>query len=93
MIDEAEAAQARELLAALRDHVAEISQKLETAERRDRRTSVRGAIRDRRHQKALRQELYEAHRLIDGLHRRFPETLHISHGEHRPRVLSAGRPR
>jgi hypothetical protein len=93
MIDDAAAAQARELLAALHEHLAEISEKLETAERRDRRTSVRGALRDRRHEKALRQELYEAHRLIDGLHRRFPETLHISHGQHRPRVFSAGRTR
>lgn len=93
MIDDAGAAQARELLAALHEHVADISQKLETAERRERRRSTRGTVHYRRHEKALRQELYEAHRLIDGLHRRFPETLHISHREHGPRKFSADRSR
>jgi hypothetical protein len=37
--------------------------------------STRGALHDRREQAELRRDLYEAHRLIDGLHRRFAETL------------------
>jgi predicted nucleic acid-binding Zn-ribbon protein len=91
MVENVGTAQAREFLAALHEQVAELSQKLENAERRHRRTSIRGAAHDRRRQNALRQELHEAHRLIDGLHRRFPEALHVSHGEHGARALSARR--
>jgi hypothetical protein len=90
MAENAGAAQARELLGALHQHVAEISQKIEKAECRGRRASIRGAAPDRRLQSELRRELYEAHRLIDGLHRRFPETLHASQREHGRRVSSAG---
>ncbi|MCW2687251.1 MAG: hypothetical protein JWR37_2141 [Mycobacterium sp.] len=75
MVDNAGPAQARSLLGALHEQVAEISEKLETAERRDGRPSIRGAAHDRRHAASLRRDLYEAHRLIDGLHRSFPEAL------------------
>jgi hypothetical protein len=44
MADDAGAAQARELLGALHEHVADISHKLETAERRGRPASIRGAL-------------------------------------------------
>jgi hypothetical protein len=37
----------------------------------------------------LRRELYEAHRLIDGIHRRFPETLPRSATGRSSRALSA----
>lgn len=74
MIEEAGPAQARALLREMHQQVAEISQKIEKAEKRDCAGSVRGAAHDRRIQSALRRELYEAHRLIDGLHGRFPET-------------------
>ena len=74
MVDDAGSAQAWLLLGELYEQVGEISQKIETAESRGHRASIRGAAHDRRHQSALRRELYEAHRLIDGLHRRFPET-------------------
>jgi hypothetical protein len=90
MAENTGAAQARELLGALHEHVAEISQKIEKAECRGRRASIRGATHDRRLQSSLRRELYEAHRLIDGLHRRFPETLRTSQREHGRRVSSAG---
>jgi hypothetical protein len=88
MAEDAGAAQARALLRELRDQVADISNKLEAVER-DPRTSIRGASHDRRRQSALRRELYEAHRLIDGLHRRFPETLPRSVAQRARRVLSA----
>ncbi|KAA0080574.1 hypothetical protein CIW52_23510 [Mycolicibacterium sp. P9-64] len=89
MSEDAGAAQARALLRELGEHVAEISHKLEAAERRGARTSVRGATHDRKHRSTLRRELYEAHRLIDGLHRRYPETLPRSAAMRGNRVLSA----
>jgi hypothetical protein len=73
MVDDYGVAQARELLGALYGHVADISRKIELAERGSRPTSARGAVQDRRRKSALRRDLYEAHRLIDGLHLRFPE--------------------
>ena len=88
MAENAGPAQARELLGALHEHVDEISQKIEKAKCRGRRSSIRGAAHDRRLQNSLRQELYEAHRLIDGLHRRFPETLQVPQHERGPRALS-----
>jgi hypothetical protein len=90
MVEDAGADQARALLRALSDQVADISNKLEAVERRDPRTSIRGATHDRRRQSALRRELYEAHGLIDGLHRRFPETLPGPLAERARRVLTAG---
>ena len=90
MVEDAGAAQARALLRELCEQVADISHKLEAAERRGARTSVRGATHDRRHRSTLRRELYEAHRLIDGLHRRFPETLSNSGAARGSAVLSVG---
>jgi hypothetical protein len=84
MVEDVGAAQARALLREMHGQVFEVSRKLETAERRHRRTSIRGAAQDRRQLAALRRELYEVHRIIDGLHRRFPETLPAE------RVHSAG---
>jgi predicted nucleic acid-binding Zn-ribbon protein len=76
MVDDADIEQARELLRALYEQVEDISRKIEAAENRHRRsTYTRGAIHDQRLATSLRRDLYEAHRLIDGLHRRFPETL------------------
>jgi hypothetical protein len=75
MFDDAGSAQAWLLLGELYEQVGEISRKIETAESRGHRASIRGATHDRRQQSALRRELYEAHRLIDGLHRRFPQLL------------------
>lgn len=75
MIDHSAIAQARELLRALHEHVDEVSEKLEAAEQRNRRARARGTAPHNHRQAAeLRRDLYEAHRLIDGLHRRFPET-------------------
>jgi hypothetical protein len=88
MTEDAGAAQARALLRELGEHVAEISHKLEAAELRGARTSIRGATHDRRHRSTLRRELYEAHRLIDGLHRRYPETLPRAGAVRNSRVLS-----
>jgi hypothetical protein len=88
MSDDAGAAQARALLRELGEHVVEISHKLEAAELRGSRTSVRGATHDRKHRSTLRRELYEAHRLIDGLHRRYPETLPPSRAPRGSRTLS-----
>jgi hypothetical protein len=72
--DDADAAQARELLQSLHAHVDEISKKVESAENRTRRVQGHAAVVARRRVASLRHELYEAHGLIDRLHRRFPET-------------------
>lgn len=85
MVEDAGAAQARALLREMHEQVFEISRKLEHVERRHRRTSTRGASLDRRQLAALRRELYEAHHIIDGLHRRFPETMPVQR-----RTCSAG---
>ena len=65
--------QARELLQSLHAHIDEISEKVESAESRTRRVQGHAALIARRRVASLRHELYEAHRLIDGLHRRFPD--------------------
>ena len=75
MWDECGTAQARELLGELHSQVANISHKLDTVESRRRRISTRGAMLQHRQASILRRELCEAHRLIDGLHRRFPDAL------------------
>jgi hypothetical protein len=74
MREDADTAQARELLHCLYMQVDEISQKLEAAEEKSRHTNARNQVFARREAASLRQELYEAHRLIDGLHHRFPAT-------------------
>jgi hypothetical protein len=74
MREDADTAQARQLLHFLYAHVDEISQKLEAAEDRCRQENGRNQSRVRREAAILRRDLYEAHRLIDGLHRRFPAT-------------------
>ena len=73
MDGDAGSAQARALMKELRGHVAHISYKLEAAEQRNRRAQLRGIRRRDPAASALRRELREAHRLIDGLHRRFPD--------------------
>lgn len=75
MSDDAEALQARTLLKELRDQVEKVSRQLEIVERRNQRRSARGIAHIHRQQSELRRELREAHRLMDGLHRRYPETL------------------
>ena len=84
VIDDPDTAQALELLQSLHAHVDEISKKVESAENRTRRVQGHAALVARRRVASLRHELYEAHRLIDGLHRRFPEA--------RPRRMAGSRP-
>jgi predicted nucleic acid-binding Zn-ribbon protein len=73
MIEEPAVAQARLLLDALHEHVAEISEKLQGAERKNRNLRSMGTVSDQRRTAELRRDLYEAYRLIEGLHKRFPE--------------------
>ncbi|MCV7359798.1 hypothetical protein [Mycolicibacterium fluoranthenivorans] len=92
MTEDAAVSQARQLLTALYDQVADISHKLEIVDARNRRARSRGNARVDPRAGDLRRELYEAHRLIDGLHRRFPETS----PHHRPfagRHARPGQPR
>ncbi|KAA0101051.1 hypothetical protein CIW49_05960 [Mycolicibacterium sp. P1-18] len=74
MTDDVEAAQARALLEELRVQVEKVSRKIEIIERRNQRRSARGIAHVHRQRSELRRDLYEAHRLIDGLHRRYPQT-------------------
>jgi len=73
------AAQARELLREMNGQLADISHRLDKVQRRHQRRSARGAMLDRRQVSSLNRELHEAHRLIDGLHRRFPDALGAEH--------------
>ncbi len=95
MVDDAGSAQAQALLGELYGHVADISHKLEAAEARNRRARARGNTRKDPIAGILRRELYEVHRLIDGLHRRYPQTAPESRrptsGHHR-RAVSASPP-
>ena len=72
--DDAGHAQAQAFLSELYGHVSDISNKLEAADERNRRARARGTIRRDPIAGTLRRELHETHRLIDGLHRRFPDT-------------------
>ncbi len=91
MVDDAGSAQAQALLGELYGHVADISHKLEAADERNRRARARGNPRKDPIAGILRRELYEAHRLIDGLHRRYPQTAperRLATG-HQHRIVSA----
>lgn len=68
MPDSHDRAQAAQLRVELWRHVEEVSERLEQAERRERRRSDWS----RRESHRLRTELYETHHLIDALNRRFP---------------------
>jgi len=74
MSDDAEALQAQALLKELHVQVEKVCRKLEIVERRNQRRSARGIAHVHRQQSELRRELREAQRLVDGLHRRYPET-------------------
>ena len=73
MVEDAGSAQARALLNELYGHVRGISHKLEAADERNRRARARGTSRRDPIANTLRRELTETCRLIDGLHRRYPE--------------------
>jgi hypothetical protein len=72
--EDAGVAQARKLLDELYRHVADVSRKLEAADLRNQRARMRGTTRKDPIASVLRRDLYETHRLIDGLHRRYPAT-------------------
>ena len=74
MVEDADTAQARQLLQSLYAQVDEISEKLEAFESRTRQAHGGRENVVRRQAANLRRELYEAHRLIDGIHGRFPGT-------------------
>ena len=75
MVEDASVAQARVMLGSLEGHLTGLARKLERVEEEcNRRTSTRGAALQRRQRAQLRRDMYEAHRLIDGIHRRFPQT-------------------
>ena len=89
--EDADTAQARELLQTLYAHVDEVSDKLEAAEQKTLRAHGRSESLVRREAASLRRELYETHRLIDGLHRRFPVTRPERRWHRHPaRPMSAG---
>jgi hypothetical protein len=72
--DDAGSAQARAFLSELYGHCSELNQKLEAADERNRRARARGTHRRDPIAGTLRRELHETRRLIDGLHRRYPDT-------------------
>ena len=68
---DSDVAQARAMLSALNDHIARISGLLEKAERQRSRPNVSRSSTEA----TLRRDLYEAHRHVDRIHQRFPDTL------------------
>lgn len=75
MPNDADRAQARMLVSLLRHEITEISDELEAAEKRARRhPHKRGHDSGAKRIAVLRPRLYEAHRLLEGLYRRFPDT-------------------
>ena len=77
--EDAAVAQARMLVGLLRDEIAEISDKLKAPDSDVHRRTQHGHHQRVRRAAVLRRQFYEAHRLLDGLYRRFPETLDASH--------------
>jgi hypothetical protein len=75
MAEDAGVGQARMLVGLLRDEIAEISDKLKAPDSDVHRRTEHGHHRRVRRAAVLRRQFYEAHRLLDGLYRRFPETL------------------
>jgi Mg2+ and Co2+ transporter CorA len=75
MPENADLAQAQMLMRLLQDEINEVSDKIEAAERRARQPHQYGHGQLVRSIAQLRRQLYEAHRLVDGLHRRFPATI------------------
>ncbi|WP_234802588.1 hypothetical protein [Mycobacteroides salmoniphilum] len=76
MADDASLAQARVLLASLYEHINEVSQSMAKTEEWMRLPTRHPVALRRRQQRVheLRKDLYEAHHLVTGLHRRFPAT-------------------
>lgn len=91
--EDAGGAQARMLVGLLRDEITEISDKLKAPDSDVHRRTEHGHHQRVRRAAVLRRQFYEAHRLLDGLHRRFPETLDASHPRRAARrgVSSAAR--
>jgi hypothetical protein len=74
MVEDAGVAQARLLLALLQEQITEISGEIEAAQGDGPRSQPGGQV-GRSREDPLRRQLYEAHRLIVALYRRFPEIL------------------
>ncbi|WP_231645470.1 hypothetical protein [Mycolicibacterium mengxianglii] len=68
MAESPDVEQARVLLTALEEHIVRVSRLIEKAER-GRSSQARISQNER----ALRRDLYEAHRHVERLHQRFPE--------------------
>lgn len=75
MVDDPGAAQAQALLNVLYECVAVASNKLDSAEERNRRAASRGVSRRDPSVGELRRELAEARKLIASLHRQYPQTM------------------
>lgn len=94
MLEDVSVAQARILLASLHGHVEEISAAVAAIERRLGATTGRPVALSHQRERAaaLRKDLYEAHRLIDALHLRFPATRDATNSvrEHHPAAAYVG---
>lgn len=82
MIENVSLLQARILVRSLYEHVSAVTEKLAAAERRmqspNARTYPSSMRRQREKMTLMREDLYEAHRLIEQLHRQFPETRDVT---------------
>ncbi|OHT48480.1 hypothetical protein BKG71_22070 [Mycobacteroides chelonae] len=76
MTEDASVAQARTLLVSLYEHVSEVSQNMAKTEHLIRHTPKHSSTHRHHHRRAaaMRRDLYEAHRLIEVIHHRYPTT-------------------
>lgn len=77
--EDADLKQARVLVGLLQATIAEVSQRLEAPEIPARGAPVHDQAQPHRQVESLRREFHEAHRLLDGLYRRFPEMVQDVH--------------
>lgn len=91
MIEDPSVAQARVLLTSLYAHIDELSQSMIKAEQRIRHTQHHATSwrHQRQRMAAMRKDLHEAHRLIDGLHRRFPASRDTTWSAADPRQITS----
>ncbi|WP_236737568.1 hypothetical protein [Mycobacteroides franklinii] len=90
VIEDPSVAQARVLLTSLDEHIDTLTQSIGKVEHRLRHTPQHTASwRHLRHRMAaMRNDLHEAHRMVDGLHRRFPASRAVRASTSHPRDVT-----
>lgn len=90
VIEDPSVAQARVLLTSLDEHIDTLTQSIGKVEHRLRHTPQHTASwrHLRQRMAAMRKDLHEAHRMVDGLHRRFPASRAVRASTSQPRDVT-----